>query len=180
MNWFCTHFLYKIPTWPCLHTIVARFDEICRKAQGRRKLWQRFFKNEGGCFGAKKNTISSESAHQSAKIWSRLQLCEDPFEITASKCFSEHMAPKHFTRMLKFGHKSRKLKLVFCFKSSLYDSLPHFLPCSSLLLLPNLSEIRQSENGNNVWHYHTNWVHYGCPRIFHEQLVQEKGSSFSP
>ena len=43
-------FLYKIS--PCLHTIVARFDEICRKAQGRRKLWQRcFFKNEGGCFG---------------------------------------------------------------------------------------------------------------------------------
>ena len=45
-------FLYKIPL--CLHTIVARFDEICRKAQGRRKLWQRFFNNEGGCFGPRR------------------------------------------------------------------------------------------------------------------------------
>ena len=54
---------------------------------------------------AKKNTISSERAHQSAKIWSRLQLCEDPFEIKASRCFSIHMAPKSFTIMPKFGYK---------------------------------------------------------------------------
>ena len=95
------------------------------------------------------------------------------------------MTPKSLAKMPKLDTKIGIWHYFvstqsFHFKSCVYDLLPHFLSYSSLLLLPNLSEIRQSENGNNVWHYHTNWMHYGCPKIVHEQLVQEMGSSFSP